>query len=74
MDSAVLRSLLIEVASLSLEHIVLVAVSSSIAILIGVGIGIIGTRRAHIRRVSITVANILQTIPSLALFGFLLPI
>jgi osmoprotectant transport system permease protein len=54
--------------------LVLVAVSSGIAICIGVAVGIAGTRHRRLRNVSITVANILQTIPSLALFGFLLPV
>ncbi len=74
MDPIVLRTLLRDVASLTGEHLVLVAVSSGIAVLIGVSLGIWGTRRPRLRRISLTVANILQTIPSLALFGFLLPI
>ncbi len=74
MDPYVLKSLLHDVAQLTLEHIVLVGVSCGIAILIGVGVGIAGTRHATLRRISVTVASVLQTIPSLALFGFLLPI
>lgn len=74
MDPIVLKSLLRDVTELTGEHIVLVAVSSSIAILIGVSVGIAGTRHAVLRRVSVTIASLLQTIPSLALFGFLLPI
>ena len=74
MDPVVWHSLLNDIISLTGEHLVLVAVSSGIAICIGVGVGIAATRRPHLRRTSITVANILQTIPSLALFGFLLPI
>jgi osmoprotectant transport system permease protein len=74
MDPAVWRSLLADIVSLTGEHLVLVAVSSAIAVCIGVGVGIAGTRHPRLRNISITVANILQTIPSLALFGFLLPI
>jgi osmoprotectant transport system permease protein len=74
MDEFVWRALLRDVATLTIEHIVLVASSASIAIVIGVGIGILSTRHARVRRVSIAVANVFQTIPSLALFGFLLPI
>ncbi|MCU1291955.1 MAG: transporter [Bryobacterales bacterium] len=74
MDPVVWRSLAADIVSLTGEHLVLVAVSSIIAICIGVGIGIAGTRHRRLRNVSITVANVLQTIPSLALFGFLLPI
>ncbi|HZQ50587.1 MAG TPA: ABC transporter permease [Bryobacteraceae bacterium] len=74
MDPTVLKSLLGDVAELTAEHVVLVAVSSGIAILIGVGLGIAGTRRATLRKISVSIASVLQTIPSLALFGFLLPI
>jgi len=73
-DPLVLKSLLRDVAQLTGEHIVLVSVSSGIAIIVGVGVGILGTRRAALRRVSVAVASVLQTIPSLALFGFLLPV
>lgn len=74
MDPIVLRSLLQDVAELTGEHVELVAVSSGVAVLIGVSLGILGTRHAVLRRISVTVASVLQTIPSLALFGFLLPI
>ncbi len=73
-DPIVLKSLLRDVVELTGEHIVLVGVSSAIAILIGIGTGIASTRHAGLRRVSVTVASVLQTIPSLALFGFLLPV
>ena len=73
-DVFVWKALLRDIASLTLEHIVLVAISSSIAILIGVTVGILSTRHARLRRFSLTAANIFQTIPSLALFGFLLPV
>jgi osmoprotectant transport system permease protein len=68
------RSLLREVLSLTLEHLYLVGIAVTIAIVIGVGVGILGTRRPGLRRGSLAVANVLQTIPSLALFGFLIPI
>lgn len=74
MDPTVLRILLSDVVSLTAEHIVLVGTSCGIAILIGVTLGVLGTRRPTLRRISLTVASILQTIPSLALFGFLLPV
>jgi osmoprotectant transport system permease protein len=74
LDPTVLKSLLGDVAELTGEHIVLVAVSSGVAILIGVSLGIAGTRRATLRKISVSIASVLQTIPSLALFGFLLPI
>ncbi len=59
---------------LTLEHIVLVAISSGAAVVIAVLVGVIATRRAGVRRVSLAVASVLQTVPSLALFGFLLPV
>ncbi len=74
MDPLVLRSLLADVVSLTGEHIVIVGVSCGLAVLIGVGLGIAGTRHATLRRVSVTIASVMQTIPSLALFGFLLPV
>lgn len=74
MDPVVLKSLLRDVAELTGEHIVLVAVSCGIAVFIGIAVGIAGTRRPALRRVSVAVASVLQTIPSLALFGFLLPV
>jgi osmoprotectant transport system permease protein len=73
-DPVVLKSLLRDVAELTGEHIVLVAVSCGIAVFIGIAVGIAGTRRPALRRVSVAVASVLQTIPSLALFGFLLPV
>src|SRR5690348_13782377 len=73
-DPTVLNALLHDVAELTGEHIILVASSCGVAVLIGVILGILGTRNALLRRVSVTVASVLQTIPSVALFGFLLPL
>lgn len=74
MDPIVLKSLARDVGELTLEHIVLVAVSSGAAIVIAVVLGVIGTRRPGVRRISLATASVLQTVPSLALFGFLLPV
>jgi osmoprotectant transport system permease protein len=74
LDPYVLRTLIHDIAQTTGEHIVLVGISSLIAIVIGVSFGILGTRRKAVRNVSLSLANIFQTIPSLALFGFLLPI
>jgi len=63
-----------EILSLSLEHIVLVGVSIAMACLIAIPGAIALSRNPGPRRISIALANILQTIPSLALFGFLIPI
>ena len=74
MDPLVLKSLLTDVVTLTGEHILIVGISCGLAVVIGVGLGIAGTRHATLRRTSVTVASVLQTIPSLALFGFLLPV
>src|SRR3954451_3025905 len=56
------------------QHIMLVAVSTAIAVAVGVPAGILAARRPHLGRALLLFANALQTIPSLALLGFLLPI
>jgi len=56
------------------EHLFLVGVSILIAALIGIPAGILVTRRPGLERWVLGLANTLQTIPSLALFGFLIPI
>ena len=63
-----------DIVELTTQHIVLVAAAMAIAIAIGVPAGILLTRRSEWRRPVLTVANVLQTIPSLALFGFLIPL
>ena len=74
MDPIVLKILARDVVRLTAQHLFLVGVSSGIAIVIGVGVGILGTRNPRLQRISLVIANVLQTIPSLALFGFLLPV
>ncbi|MFQ5551004.1 MAG: ABC transporter permease [Gemmatimonadales bacterium] len=56
------------------EHLVLVGASSFIAISVGVPLGVLATRHTKLQGAVIGVANVLQTIPSLALFGFLIPL
>jgi osmoprotectant transport system permease protein len=63
-----------EILSLSLEHLELVAITILVAAAIGLPGGVMLARRASSRRWILGVANIAQTIPSLALFGFLLPL
>ena len=62
-----------EVAQLSLEHLWIVGLSTMFAVAIGIPLGILITRRPKLHNPVIITANIIQTIPSLALFGFLLP-
>jgi osmoprotectant transport system permease protein len=56
------------------EHIWLVALTMIFAIAIGVPLGIVVTRRPWLAKPILGTANVAETIPSLALFGFLLPI
>jgi len=63
-----------EVFALTLEHLVIVGVSILIAAAIGLPLGVFMTRKPGLSRPILTFANVVQTIPSLALFGFLIPI
>ena len=59
---------------LTLEHLWLVGLSIALAVLIGVPLGILIAQRPKLNKPVLAGANIIQTIPSLALFGFLLPV
>jgi len=63
-----------DVLRLTGEHLLLVASSMAAAIVLGVPAGILLTRRAGLRKWLLGFASVMQTIPSLALFGFLIPI
>ena len=63
-----------QVLELTLEHLGMVGVSMLIAVLIGIPLGILISRHPAWNRPIIGGANIIQTIPSLALFGMLLPV
>lgn len=63
-----------DIVKLTAEHLLLVASALAVAVLLGVPLGIVLTRRPGARRWLLGFANIMQTIPSLALFGFLIPI
>ena len=64
----------VQVLDLTLEHLWLVGVSTLFAVLIGVPLGIAIARRPIFSKTVLSSANVIQTIPSLALFGFLLPV
>jgi osmoprotectant transport system permease protein len=66
--------LLPDIIDLTWEHLILVVSAMAVAIAVGVPLGILLTRRAKWRRPVLGLANVLQTIPSLALFGFLIPL
>jgi osmoprotectant transport system permease protein len=63
-----------EIASATLDHLLLVGVSMLIAILIAVPTGMLIVRHTRLRGLALGFASVMQTIPSLALFGFLIPI
>ncbi len=63
-----------EIFALTREHIFLVFVSTALAVLIGVPLGVLLTRKKSLQTPVLGIANILQTVPSLALFGLLIPV
>jgi osmoprotectant transport system permease protein len=62
-----------EVLDLTTEHLWLVGASITLAVLIGIPLGVAITRWPVLSKPVLGSANIIQTVPSLALFGFLLP-
>ncbi|RMH44976.1 MAG: ABC transporter permease [Deltaproteobacteria bacterium] len=56
------------------RHLVLVGISVGAAVAIGVPAGVVVARRVHASRAALAFANTVQTIPSLALFAFLIPV
>ncbi len=62
-----------EVLELTGEHISLVGLSMLFAVLVGIPLGVLITRTPQLSKPVLGSANVIQTIPSLALFGFLLP-
>jgi osmoprotectant transport system permease protein len=63
-----------EVLTLTGEHLYLVLVSMLFAVVAGIPLGVLVARRAALKRSVLGVAGVLQTVPSLALFGFLIPL
>jgi len=63
-----------DIVDLTAEHLVLVLAAMAFALAIGLPLGILLTRRAGLRGWLLGFANVMQTVPSLALFGFLIPI
>jgi len=62
-----------ELLTLVRQHLWLVFISTLIAVCIGIPTGILLTRKQSLRGPVLGIANVMQTIPSLALFGFLIP-
>jgi len=63
-----------DILDLTLEHLFLVSLSMAIAAALAIPAGILLTRRTFLQRWVLGFANIMQTVPSLALFGFLIPL
>src|SRR2546426_3986805 len=63
-----------ELAALLGQHVLLVAASTLVAVAVAVPLGVFASRRARLAAPILGVANIVQTVPSLAMFGFLLPV
>jgi osmoprotectant transport system permease protein len=63
-----------EILEATLAHLTLVLISMSIAIAIAVPLGMLVVRHRVLRAFALGIANVFQTIPSLALFGFLIPL
>ena len=64
----------VEVLRLTAEHVGLVAVAMLFAVACGVPLGILAARHRRLGRGVLAAANVIQTVPSLALFGFLIPL
>jgi osmoprotectant transport system permease protein len=64
----------VEVLAATREHLILVLISMAVATAIGVPLGLMIVGRPRLRVAALAVASVLQTIPSLALFGFLIPL
>ncbi len=63
-----------EVATLTGQHLWMVLVAITIASLVGIPAGVLITRKPALEKGVLGFANVVQTIPSLALFGFLIPV
>jgi osmoprotectant transport system permease protein len=70
MSSALAR----DIFDLTLEHLFLVSLSMGSAAALAIPVGILLTRRIVLQRWVLGFANVMQTVPSLALFGFLIPL
>ncbi len=63
-----------EILEATLAHLLLVVTAMALAIAIGLPLGLLIVHRPALRNISLGIASVFQTIPSLALFGFLIPI
>jgi osmoprotectant transport system permease protein len=63
-----------EIFGATLDHVTLVLIAMAFAIAIAVPLGMLIVQHRHLRSIALGIASVFQTIPSLALFGFLIPI
>lgn len=63
-----------EIVQHTLEHLYLVGIAILISIIVGIPLGILVTRKPELSQLILGGANVMQTIPSLALFGLLIPV
>jgi osmoprotectant transport system permease protein len=63
-----------ELLALTGQHLVLVLAATALASIIGLPLGVAMTRSPHLARPLLATASLAQTVPSLALFGFLIPL
>jgi len=63
-----------EVLEATRQHLQMVGISTLLAVIVGIPLGILITRWPALNKPVLGSANIIQTVPSLALFGFLLPV
>jgi osmoprotectant transport system permease protein len=63
-----------EIARATGEHLAIVAAAVVIASMLGIPLGIVCARRGRWGRLALRLVDVVQTIPSLALFGFLIPL
>jgi osmoprotectant transport system permease protein len=61
------------VVRLTLQHLQLVGIAIFAAIVVGIPLGVVASRNLQLKRWALGFANVMQTVPSLALFGFLIP-
>jgi osmoprotectant transport system permease protein len=63
-----------ELLTLTAQHLVLVTASTAVAVALGLPLGVLMTRWPRLARPILAAAGLVQTVPSLALFGFLIPL
>lgn len=62
------------VAALTAEHLLLVVAATALAVAVGIPLGVLLTRRPALKKPVLAFAGVMQTVPSLALFGLLIPL